>query len=257
MANTECEKILNLIPLYIDNLLSDYENDEVIKHLEKCSDCCNEYNYLKAIINATKNIPQKEIPSDFHKNLMEKVKNKAIKKKKRYLSLKHISVGVAAAAVVAISFVALGEISEPKETKQPDQYITSQLSDEPIQKDARVDTLTDYSFTAEEKGANRAKSNTQSAPKDATAEAKATQTAEQIPASISLDEEMRIYKTATVTLTEDNRDAVLEILSDFKQDDVGYIIEDIEDVIKKIKEIDANITINNNDANTKNYIIIK
>ena len=83
MANQECEKIRKLLPLYIDNMLSDKECDEVLKHLDKCPDCKNEYNYLKAIIGTAKEIPQKELSQDFHKNLMEKVKTKSQKKKKR------------------------------------------------------------------------------------------------------------------------------------------------------------------------------
>ena len=39
MANQECEKIRKLLPLYIDNMLSDKECDEVLKHLDKCPDC--------------------------------------------------------------------------------------------------------------------------------------------------------------------------------------------------------------------------
>lgn len=256
MANKECEKIRRLIPLYIDTMLSDKETDEVINHLDKCPDCRNEYNYLKAIIGTTKEISEKELPKDFHKNLMERIESCVHKKKKRYITLRHVSAGVAAAAVVAISFVALGEISEPKKTELSDEYITSRLSDGPIQKDAPNDMLADYSFESEEKNVNKSDNKTSSVSKNTKTE-KETQTLEQIPASISLDEETKIYKTVSVTLTEDNRDEVLKILSEYEKDETGYIVEDIEETVEKLKEIGACITTINNDADEQNYIVIK
>ncbi len=257
MANKECEKIRNLLPLYIDNMLSDKESDEVITHLDKCPDCKNEYKYLKAIIGTAKEIPERELSSDFHKNLMEKVKSEAQKKKKRYITLRHISAGVAAAAVIAISFVALGEINEPKEMELTDQFITSRLSDEPIQKDADSDKLANFSSASEEKNINKSDNKTSQASKNTVIEEKEVQTSEQIPASISLDEETKTYKTATVTLTEENRDEILKILSDFKQDDVGYIVEDIEDVVKKLKETGASVITISDNADVQNYIVVK
>lgn len=257
MANTECEKIRNLIPLYIDNMLSDGEKDKVIKHLEKCPDCCNEYNYLKAIIGVTKNIPQKEMPSDFHKNLMEKVSSVALAKKKRYITLRHVSAGVAAAAVIAISFVALGETGEPKEMELTDQFITSRLSDGQIQKEAGRDILTDDSFKADKKNVNKAENKVVEIPKNAAAEEKEMQTAQPLPATVNLDEEVMTYKTATITVTEETREAVLEILSEFEKDEIGYIVKDIKGVIEKLKETGANVTALNDGADANNYIVIK
>lgn len=257
MANQECEKIRKLLPLYIDSMLSDKETDEVIRHLDKCSDCRNEYNYLKAIIGTTKEISEKEVPKDFHKNLMEKVKSEDHKKKKRYITLRHISAGVAAAAVIAISFVALGEINEPEKAQLSDEYITSRLSDEPIQKEAGSDILTDYSSAQEENNVNKSADKTSSVSKNTAIEEKQTQTAEQIPASISLEEETKTYKTVAVTITEDIRDEIIEILSDFKQDKTGYIVEDIEDVVRKLKEIGASVQIIIDSTDAKNHIVIK
>jgi hypothetical protein len=84
---------------------------------------------------------------------MEKVKTKSQKKKKRYITLRHISAGVAAAAVIAISFVALGEMDEPKEMELTNRFITSRVSDEPVQKDA--DKSTDHISASEEKNVNK------------------------------------------------------------------------------------------------------
>lgn len=252
MANRECEKICKLLPLYIDNMLSDEDTDEVLKHLDKCPDCKNEYSYLKAIISTAKEIPQKEHSSDFHKNLMEKVKSEANKKKKRYITLRHISAGVAAAAVIAISFVALGEINEPKEMNLTDQLITSRLSDAPVQKDANKSI--DDSFASKEKDVSK---KTYQNSKNTIVEEKETRTEEQIPASVSLDEELKEHKTVTVTVTEDIRDEIAEILSDFEKDDVGYIVEDIESVVKKLKETGASIKTINDSDDMQNHVVIK
>ncbi len=251
MANKECEKIRKLLPLYIDNMLSDKECDEVLKHLDKCPDCKNEYNYLKAIIGTARKIPQKELSPDFHKNLMEKVKTKSHKKKKHYITLRHISAGVAVAAVIAISFVALGEINEPKEMELTNRFITSRVSDEPVQRDAEKPT--DNSFTAEEKNVNK---KTSSASKNTVIEEN-VQTEQQIPATASLDEETKIYKSATVTVTEDIRDEVFEILSDFKKDETGYIVDDIESVVEKLKETGASVKTINDSTDAQNHIVIK
>ena len=142
---------------------------------------------------------------------MMKVNSEAHKKKKSYITLRQISAGVAAAAVVAISFVALGEVVEMKKTKQSEQFITSQISDEPIQKEAEKDMPADYSFGTESKNTNGAKAEAvkklESLRKDAT-EAEEIQTAQQIPVGISLDEETKIYKTVTVTPTEESLDVI-------------------------------------------------
>ena len=49
MAKSECTNILNLIPLYIDNMLSDEENDIVCEHIKECASCRGEYEFLKSI----------------------------------------------------------------------------------------------------------------------------------------------------------------------------------------------------------------
>ena len=182
---------------------------------------------------------------------MEKVKTKSQKKKKRYITLRHISAGVAAAAVIAISFVALGEMDEPKEMELTNQFITSKVSDEPVQKDA--DKSTDHIPASEEKNVNK---KTSQASKNTVIEEN-LQTEQQIPATASLDEETKIYKSATVTVTEDVRDEIFKILSDFEKDETGYIVDDIESVVEKLKEIGASVVMDSADANANNYIMIK
>ena len=77
MAKSECTNILNLIPLYIDNMLSDEENDIVCEHIKECASCRGEYEFLKSIMAGAESLPEIEVPKDFHETLMNKVRAKA------------------------------------------------------------------------------------------------------------------------------------------------------------------------------------
>ena len=46
MENTDCEKILNLIPLYVDDMLTESEKEEVVRHLKVCANCKKEYTHI-------------------------------------------------------------------------------------------------------------------------------------------------------------------------------------------------------------------
>ena len=49
-------------------------------------------------------------------------------------------------------------------------------------------------------------------------------------------EDKETFVTVTVTPTDDIRDVILEILSPYEKDDTGYIVEDIDSLIKTLKE---------------------
>ena len=72
MAKSDCENILNLIPLYIDNMLSKEESDIVCRHIEECASCKEEYEFLKSIMGTE--LPGIEVPDDFHDRLMANVR---------------------------------------------------------------------------------------------------------------------------------------------------------------------------------------
>jgi len=256
----DCEKILNLIPLYIDNMLSDEENDIVTRHLKTCKACQSELRYLKSIIDTTKDIPEVELPSDFHKILMEKAKTiKQTKKKKRYLIFKRAGAYTAAAAVIALSFLAFGEFIKPQDEKSAEQYLTSKISPEPYSYEEKnsetkpkADKTSEYSYDV----SKTSKTDTATEEKEKTHNTQ-QEDLSQVPASISVADEEITYTTATVELTEEIKEEVLKILSQYEEDQKGYIVPDIDDVIKKIKNLGATVEFKTDSANMQNYVIIK
>ncbi|ADD02088.1 putative transmembrane anti-sigma factor [Thermoanaerobacter mathranii subsp. mathranii str. A3] len=82
----ECEKVLELIPQYVDDELDKTQKEELEKHLESCESCKKEYYLQKKIIKSLKNMPPIELPEDFNKKLHQKLiyhKNFLEKKKER------------------------------------------------------------------------------------------------------------------------------------------------------------------------------
>jgi hypothetical protein len=61
---------------------------------------------------------------------------------------------------------------------------------------------------------------------------------------------------ATITLDDTNRDAVMEILSQYGKDDIGYLIPDINNVLRKIAELGIQVQTESCELE-HNYIIIK
>ncbi len=259
---TDCEKILNLIPLYIDNMLSDEENDIVIRHIKTCKACQSELEYLKSIIDTTKDIPEIDLPSDFHKNLIEKAEIiKQSKKKKRYLIFKRAGVYAAAAAVVALSFLAFGEFIKPQDDKDTDQYLTSKISPEPYSYEEKSDLT---KSTADKKSeithdASKSSKKDFAAAEETQAHNVRTEEKEisQVPASISVDDQDVTYTTVTVELTEEIKEEALKILSQYEKDQKGYIVPDIDRVIEKIKKLGAIVEFETDGTVVQNYVVIK
>jgi len=256
----DCEKILNLIPLYIDNMLSDEENDQVIRHLKTCTACQNEFKYLKSIINTTKDIPKVELPSNFHKNLMEKAEIiKKAKQKKRYLIFKRAGAYVAAAAVVVLSFVTFGEFINPKDEPTTDRYLTSEISPEPYsyeEKDSKTKPTSDKTGEYLYDVSKSPKTDNATEEREKTHNTR-QEDLSQVPASISIDDEEITYATATVEVTEEIKEEVLKILSQYEEDENGYIVPDIDDAVEKIKNLGAIVEFKTDSANTQNYIVVK
>lgn len=128
MAKSDCTNIVNLIPLYIDNMLSEEENDIVCEHIANCESCRNEYAFLKSIMAGTNNLPEIEVPNDFHENLMAKIraeqKGKAVHKR-RFLGWRSFAGIAAAAAVVAVSVVSYLNLDGNETSVNPDEFVPS------------------------------------------------------------------------------------------------------------------------------------
>ncbi len=252
MASSDCKNVLNLIPLYIDNLLSEEETDIVSRHLATCKSCKAEFEFMKSVMKTAKDLPKIDVPADFHNKLMSKVRTQKLK---RNVTLKHINAFVAAAAVVVLSVLAVSDFHIYKNSENPDQYIKSGVSDSPVSftspkatdnKDRSLKQSEEISSEPAEKKTNEATDKTVGP---------VTEQQNPIPATVSLDEED--FMVATIILNDENRSDALEILSAFEKDETGYIVEHIDFITQKLSEAGIEVTITTNTESAKNYIIVK
>lgn len=77
MSKKECEIVKDLLPLYVDNVLSESSREFVEEHIVDCKDCKNKYLKMTKEIN---------IPEDRESNIIKKV-GKRIKYKKMIFAI--------------------------------------------------------------------------------------------------------------------------------------------------------------------------
>lgn len=276
MNTTNCSEILNLIPSYIDDILDNEEKDRVAEHIKSCPDCSAEYAFLSSVAKTTANLPNVKISADFHTKLMAKAKaQRAAKQAKRIVLLKRSGAGVAAAAVVALSVVSFGNLNKtnsdigdqapvyfaspaPEVAPTPDTYTTTDITStapakanvQDLQENTQPKTQTTYADTDDavpSGGGSSARIDIEVAP-SATEETLASDAA-----AISED---ACFTKAVITLGDTNRDAVMEILSAYEKDEIGYRIPDINRVMRKIAELGIEVYAESCDLG-QNYIIVK
>ncbi len=98
MSKISCNAVRDLLPLYIDGVVSEETRSEVEKHLNECSECKNEYVLLKKEVVLPAN-------PDLHSesaNALKTMKHKLTKKK---IAISVVSVLVTLALVIAGYFV--------------------------------------------------------------------------------------------------------------------------------------------------------
>lgn len=78
----DCNKIKEIMSLYIDNELDNNEKIEFENHIQNCDSCKKEFEELKNIIIDINNLPQEELPENFHNDLMLLLKHESKKKEK-------------------------------------------------------------------------------------------------------------------------------------------------------------------------------
>lgn len=143
MNDILCKDVCLLLPLYIDNMLSDEEMTLVREHLARCSECRKEYELLKGIMQQTENLPALEVSESFSAKLHEKLENSAAamakdenetmqKTLKPNTRWRIIPVAAACAAVIAVSIVAWNRLPST------DQFIKEPITStsQPKQSDA-------------------------------------------------------------------------------------------------------------------------
>ncbi len=127
MANSDCTNILNLIPLYIDNMLSDEDTDIVCEHIANCASCRSEYEFLKSIMASAGSLPEIEASKNFHNSLMEKVraeKRAGTAHKHKLFHWRAVTGIAAAAAVIAVSIVSYINLEGNENSVNPDEFIS-------------------------------------------------------------------------------------------------------------------------------------
>ena len=123
MNDILCKDVCLLLPLYIDNMLSDEEMTQVREHLAECSSCQNEYELLKGVIQQTKNLKQLEVSASFTEKLHQGLEEAAVhmEESEEFLEetpvrkggrLRIVPVAVACAAAIAVSLFALNRLPD-------------------------------------------------------------------------------------------------------------------------------------------------
>lgn len=127
MAKSDCTNILNLLPLYIDRMLSEKENDIVCKHLAGCKSCSDEYEFFKSVTEQFRSLPEIEVSQNFHERLTDKLAAEKITPQiggnKRFGRRPFVGIA-AAAAVVAVSVVSYMNLDRNINSVNPDEFVS-------------------------------------------------------------------------------------------------------------------------------------
>lgn len=107
----DCNKIQNvMMSLYIDNKLSKKEKSDFEKHIQNCTECSEELEIMKKMLDDVSSLDcDKELPSNYHQNLMSKIEElpKKEQRKNKKTGYKLYS-RVAAAFVIVVIFGIIG-----------------------------------------------------------------------------------------------------------------------------------------------------
>lgn len=261
MTALDCENIQALIPLYIDNELSEEEADFVKQHLESCAECRKEYAFIASMLENLSSMPEPELPKDFHENLMRKVRAAAPTKKTYYFDFKRIAGFAAAAAVIALSVVSFMNLENTKEQNaNPDVYLTAPAQQEQTEDKSQAEeakesaaeknvvprktsgpktSIVGKEVKVETNGFSRVREVPQNAIPDVQAEsslAPAEAQTEHVPAYTNEE----TYILATVSVLETEKANAEVILSNFPKGDQGYQVgENLELVLEKLSELNG------------------
>ena len=105
----DCYAAEDLIPLYIDNELSEESRAQLEEHMLSCGPCKSKYEEIRALIVTLRGIEDIELPEGFHKRLMDRLPEKA-KPLYKLWDYKRIlmTASSAAAALILVSVLSIG-----------------------------------------------------------------------------------------------------------------------------------------------------
>lgn len=245
MNALHCKDILDLIPLYVDNLLDEDEVLMVKEHIDQCENCKKELDLMVSIMTKTKELPEVKASADFSAKVTAKAKHQRTKKQRTVL-LRSISSGVAVAAVLALCVVSF-DVIDTKETKPQNSPVLSaeNVSESDISNTPKTEQVKETPRTVQEKVV----------VSDQAPEPQGKTTEPHMPALFS-EVDLEYYTIATVEVTEENAQTVEELIKDYEKDDTGYIVPDMNILLRKLNEAGIKVKTGVSPDITNDYIII-
>ena len=287
MANSDCANIINLIPLYIDNELTEEESRIVREHIAACPHCRQECEMMQSIVRKTKNLLKMDVPEGFHARLMQQIQREEVQKRKIALPWRNAMGLVAAAAVVAVSVVSYLNLDRTTQTPNPDVYLSEEAPAAEGQKKEQTASLPvpqsneSQGQTLQKKDAVKAKENEEKMSHSIVLEEQgralsiSQESAPDVPAPASekLPEgravaeneitsetaESETFCVATVKVDETAYREAEEILSGYEKDSQGYAVgQDYSLVLERLSSLlGYGVEISTDCSVQGNYIILK
>ncbi len=95
----ECSVVRDILPLYLENMVSEETAEAVREHLENCSECAAEFEAMKGGKKVEK--VGKEMPIDLEAEVLRSIKNIRKKIRKKVLRVGGIIAAILAAVLIA------------------------------------------------------------------------------------------------------------------------------------------------------------
>lgn len=95
----ECSIVRDILPLYLENMVSEETAESIKEHLENCPDCAAEFEAMKS--GKTVEKIGEEVQSDFEAEVLKSIKNIRKKFRKKVLRVGGIIAAILAAILIA------------------------------------------------------------------------------------------------------------------------------------------------------------
>lgn len=95
----ECSVVCDILPLYLENMVSEETAESIKEHLENCPDCAAEFEAMKS--GKTVEKIGEEVQSDFEAEVLKSIKNIRRKFRKKVLRVGGIIAAIIAAILIA------------------------------------------------------------------------------------------------------------------------------------------------------------
>ncbi|WP_304942936.1 anti-sigma factor family protein [Vallitalea guaymasensis] len=136
----DCSKVQEMMSLYIDDQLSKEERKLFEEHIASCEQCKEELDFLQTMINNVNDInEEKELPTDFHKNLMVKIDSTNltdIQAENRINRLNRFTKYYTAVAAVFVIVLVFGFIGKTNINRITDDKLQYDVNTESIKEDS-------------------------------------------------------------------------------------------------------------------------